>query len=49
MKTDGQKKPSDLKNWLKGQSGLKGAIFVGDLPLAYFKHENDWNGKAATQ
>jgi hypothetical protein len=48
LAANGQKTPADLKAWLKSQSNLKGAVFIGDLPVAYFENSSDFFGKKAT-
>ncbi|MGL4629921.1 MAG: hypothetical protein ACRCVT_01850, partial [Leadbetterella sp.] len=36
--------PSGLKNLLKNIVGLKGAVFVGDVPVAWYRLVNDFYG-----
>lgn len=36
--------PTDLRNWIiANSSNLKGVMFVGDLAVAFYEHENDLN------
>lgn len=46
MTVAGRNTPADLKAWLKQQKMLKGAVLIGDLPVAWYQHANDWNGSA---
>jgi hypothetical protein len=34
----------DLREYLKGIYGLRGAVLVGDLPAAWYQMNDDWNG-----
>lgn len=35
--------PQELKDYIKLISGLKGVLFIGDLPVAWFEIANDFN------
>ncbi len=43
----GQQKPSDLRGYLAGHAGLKGAVLVGDLPIIHYYNAADWSGAAS--
>lgn len=40
-------KPSELRSFLADQGGICGALLVGDLPVAWFEMDDDFNGSHA--
>ncbi|MFC1479571.1 Ig-like domain-containing protein [Planctomycetota bacterium] len=43
-----QNSPAELKAYLESVSNLNGAVFIGTLPVANFRHANDFGGATVT-